>query len=40
MRLFRVSIAGCVLGYCVVLWIAFLIVTTIGMFLLPADLGQ
>jgi short-chain fatty acids transporter len=31
---------GQIMGYCVVVWIAFLIITTIGMFLLPADLGQ
>jgi hypothetical protein len=28
------------LGYCVVVRIAFLIATTIGMLVLPADLGQ
>lgn len=31
---------GQIMGYCVVVWLAFLIVTTIGMFLLPANLGR
>jgi short-chain fatty acids transporter len=31
---------GQIMGYCVVVWIAFLIVTTVGMFLLPANLGR
>lgn len=31
---------GQIMGYCVVVWLVFLVVTTIGMFLLPADLGR
>lgn len=31
---------GQIMGYCVVVWLVFVVVTTIGMFLLPANLGQ